>query len=299
MLVPIRRLASLLAALSLTACAHTTTGPGFVDQVAALDPATFTCCADPEKFYPDGVVRTAFALADDYGPEVAMAIYGGFQQNGFPGKMAGNADAEAAMLARLEPLDIVVTGNKSYPWGYIIPGRFSHDLIYLGTEAQLRAAGLWDLSALAPLRADIRAGRVFIEAVTPAVQTIGPDRVVQSDTLAILRPELAPGARLRAYGALAGSIGIPYDYTFNIATTDRLACTELIHLAMPDLRVASREAYGKAVIFPDEVVAQAIRGERVGLVGYMVGTGDGFVWRGTGSLMADIAAYWGVPGAPE
>lgn len=296
MVWPIRRWAIVLAALSAAGCAHTTTGPGFVDAVAALDPASFTCCADPEKFYPSGVINTAFALAEVFGPGVAQGIYGRYQENGYPGKMAGNVEAEAAMLARLQPLDIVVSGNKSYLWGHIIPGRFSHNLIYLGNEAQLRAAGFWGLPALAPLRDDIRAGRLFVEAVTPAVQIVGADRVVQADTLAILRPELGTAARARAYDALAGSIGVPYDYTFDIASTDRLACTELIPLAMPGLRVAPRVAYGQAVIFPDAVAAQAIRGERLALVGYMVGTDDGFAWRSVHSLMADIAAHWGVPG---
>ncbi len=294
---PIMRLAVVLASLMLTACARTTVTPGFVDRVAALDPRLFSCCAEPEKFYPEGLIRTAFALAEKNGPGVAHKMYGGYQASVFPGSLAGNRAAQSALTARLQPLDLVFTGNKSYLWGKIIPGRFSHDLIYLGTEAQLRQAGLWHLPALAPLRDDIRAGRLFVEAVTPVTKTTAAPRVIEADALAILRPTLSPTARREAYAQLAGSIGVPYDYTFEVATTDRLACTELVNLAMPTLRVRTRKAYGRNVIFPDEIVAQAIRGEQIRVIGYMVGTQGGYDWRNTHSLMADIAAYWGVPGS--
>lgn len=284
-------------ALFLIGCAHTTVPPGFVDDIAEVDPGNFTCCAAPEKFYPDGLIRTAFALADDLGAQVAVNMYRGYLEKGFPGRLAGNKAAEAALLAQLQPLDLVFSGNKSYIWGRIIPGRFTHDLVYLGTEAQLRAAGLWDLPALAPLRDDIRAGRLFIEAFTPRVDTTDAARVIEADAVAILRPDLSAPARRRAYAVLASTIGTPYDYTFEVATTERLACTELVNLAMPDLHVTTRVAYGSTVIFPDDIVSQAIRGERLRVIGYMVGTQGGFVWRNTRSLMADIAAYWGIPGS--
>ena len=297
MLLPFKRLALILASVILSACAHTTVGPGFTDEIAVLEPRAFTCCAEPEKFYPEALIRTAFALADDLGSHVAGKMYGGYQEKVFPGLLSGNTAAEAALMAQLQPLDLVFSANKSYLWGTIIPGRFSHDVVYLGTEAQLRAAGLWTLPALAPLHDDIRAGRVFIEAQTPAVGTTTAARVIEADTVAILRPNLTAHARRQAYATLANSVGLAYDYTFDVATTDRLACTELVSLAMPGLRIATRKAYGRDVIFPDEIVAQGIRGERLRLIGYMVGTEGGFVWRNTHSLMADIAAYWGIPGS--
>ncbi|MCB1329425.1 MAG: hypothetical protein KDK28_08235 [Maritimibacter sp.] len=291
--------AVLLAALILSACAHTEVKRGFVEDISRVATAGFTCCTDPEKFYPAGLIKAAFALAEKIGPEVSAKMYGGYQETGFPGKLSGNLSAEAALTEQLRPLDLVFTGNKSYAWGNLIPGRFTHGVVYLGTEAELRRAGLWEHAALAPLRDDIRAGNLFIEAVTPEVRMLSAAKVIEADAAVILRPALAAEARARTYATLAGNIGVPYDFAFEVATTDRLACTELINLAMPGLAFPTRTAYGREVIFPDEVVAQAIRGERMRVVGYMVGTGSGtgggFAWRNTHSLMADIAAYWGVP----
>ena len=286
---------AVLIPLALAACAHTDVGPGFLAAVPTLDAQQFTCCAEPEKFYPAPLIRSVFALADELGPTAAEVIYGRYQQQGYPGRLAGNAGAEAAMLGQLQPLDLVFTANKSYEWGTLIPGRFTHDLIYLGTETQLRAAGLWDLPAFAPLHDDIRAGRLFAESATPITHTLRTGRVMESDGLAILRPQLTAAERQHAIAVVAASMGLPYDYTFDVRSTDRLSCTELVALAMPGLRLAATEAYGRPVIFPDTVVSQAIRGERLSVVGYMVGAGDGFVWRNTPSLMADIAAFWGLP----
>ena len=297
MLHSVKIYVGLLAALILSACAHTTVKPGFVEEIARVEPAGFTCCAEPEKFYPEPLITTAFTLADRIGSQVALKMYGGYQQNGFPGRLAGKPAAQAALMARLQPLDLVFSANKSYAWGNLIPGRFTHGVVYLGTEAELRRAGLWELAALAPLRDDIRAGNLFIEAVTPEVRMLSAAKVIEADAAAILRPALAAEARARTYATLAGNIGVPYDYTFDVASTDRLACTELVNLALPGLGIRTRMAYGREVIFPDEIVAQAIRGERMRVVGYMVGTEGGFAWRNTHSLMADIAAYWGVPGS--
>ena len=299
MIHSVKIFAGLLSVLILSACAHTEVKRGFVEEIAKVAPAGFHCCAEPEKFYPVGLTKTAFALAERVGPQVSANMYGGYQETQFPGRLSGNVRAEAALTEQLQPLDLVFTGNKSYIWGNIIPGRFTHGVVYLGTEAQLRRAGLWELAALAPLRDDIRAGKLFVEAVTPKVRTISATKLIEADTAAILRPRLGENARRQAYATLARNIGVPYDFAFEVATTDKLACTELVNLAMPGLEFTTREAYGREVIFPDEVVAQAIRGESMRVVGYMVGTDGGFAWRNTQSLMADIAAYWGVPGAPS
>lgn len=294
---PLSRLRAVLAPLAVAACSHTEIGPGFVETLPTLDPARFTCCADPEKFYPEGFAKAVFSMADEWGPGVARKMYGRYNEEGFPGRLAGNREVEAALLAQLRPLDLVFTANKSYVWGTLIPGRFTHGEVYLGTEAQLRALGLWDTPGFAGLHDDIRAGRLFAESATPESKTIPAARVLESDAVAILRPHLSGAERGRALAALAGAMGTPYDYTFDLASPDKLACTELINLAMPGLRLGIQEAYGRQVIFPDRVVSQAIRGERMSLVGYMVGKAGGYQWRNTHSLMGDIAAYWGMPGS--
>lgn len=291
------RVSAALAPLVIVACAHTEVGPGFIDAAAELDPRHFQCCADPEHFYPEGLIRTAFAIAEDHGPKVADKMYGRYKEEGYPGRLAGNSQAEAALLEQLHPLDIILTANKSYVWGSLIPGRFTHDLIYLGTEAQLRAAGLWETPGFASLQDDVRAGRLFAEAATPMADTVAAGRVLESDGIAVLRPRLSPSERRAALAFAAASIGRPYDYTFDTTSADRLACTELVYFAMPGLGIDPIEAYGKMVIFPDQLAAQAIRGERMEVVGYLVGNAGGYEWRNLKSMMADIAAYWGIPGS--
>lgn len=287
----------ILALWVLAGCGHTEVGPGFTDRVAALDPARFTCCADPERFYPDIVVRTAFSLSDRLGPTMGHAMHGRYQAEGYPGRLAGNEAAKAALTEQLQPLDLMLLANKSFTWGRLIPGRFSHVGIYLGTESQLRAAGLWSAPGLAALHDDIRAGRLVFQSVTPVAELTDLTRMTETDAVAILRPQLTASERRLALTTAAGLIGAPYDYTYDVTTTDRVSCSEVVAFTMPGLGLDTQIAYGKEVIFPDAIVAQAIRGEQMAVVGYMVGTDDGFAWRGIGSLMADIAAHWGLPAA--
>ena len=288
--------ASLAACLALAGCAYTTVPPGFVESLAALDPVAFTCCAEPEKFYPEPLVRLTIGVTDaGLGPAVTDAIFGQYEAGTYPGSLSGKPGVQAAVLARLRPFDMVFIADKSYAFGKLIPGRFTHSYIYTGTEADLRALGLWDLPEVAAHHGEIRAGRHILEAVAPVARLGFLSKGLEVDAAAILRPALTPAQRRAAARAAFGSLGTPYDFTFNVDTPARLSCTELIDVAYPQLDLTVRAAYGQKIILPDDVVAQAIRGEGLRVVGYVAGTGAGFEWRNQHSLMADIAAYWGLP----
>jgi hypothetical protein len=224
-------------------------------------------------------------------------MYGPYEATHYPGRLTGKADARDAVLDRLHPFDIILVANKSYPFGNLIPGRFSHVYLYTGSEAEMRAAGLWDLPEVVPHRAEIRAGKRFLEAVTPAARLITPSKGLEVDAAAILHRALTPSERRYAARAAFSSLGLPYDFFFNVDTPQTLSCTELVNKAYPELHLKIRPAYGQHVILPDDVVAQAIRGEGMHVAGYIVGTTSGWEWRGVGSLMADISAYWGLPRA--
>ena len=157
-----------------------------------------------------------------------------------------------------------------------MPGRFSHMVIYLGDEAQLRAKGLWHLPALAPFHTEIRAGRHFIEAATPDVHLESAARV------------------FHAMQRLLATMGMPFNYRLGLDPTgETTVCTGLAHLAYPAIDFTTRPAYGERMLFPDDIAAQAIRGEGLSVVRYMIGTEDGYSRLSETNLMYNIAAFWG------
>ncbi len=280
--------------IALAACSHTTVGPDFIDRARALDPATFQCCHEPEKFYPPGIGQLALNLGDQFGPAFSELAYGAYDKAEYPGKLTGKPEAHAAILRHLQPLDMVLTTNHSYLVGKLMPGRFSHMVIYLGDEAQLRARGLWGLPELAPYHADIRAGRRFIEAATPDVHLEPAIRVFQVDQVLTVRPHLTPAERRFALKRLLATMGTPFNYKLGLDPSgETLVCTGLAHLAYPSLGFTTRRAYGEVMLFPDDIAAQAIRGEHLSVVTYFIGTPDGHARLSETNLMYNIAAFWG------
>ncbi|RME15116.1 MAG: hypothetical protein D6801_07965 [Alphaproteobacteria bacterium] len=292
------RAGALALAGLLAACSHTDIGPTFTEDVHRLDPATFECCFDPEKFYPAPAIELALGLANSLGPAVSRGAYGQYEDTAYPGKLTGKTEAHAAIVADLKPLDLLLIGNTSYPLGRLVPGRFSHTLVYLGTEAQLRAAGLWNLPEVKPYHEAIRAGQIIAETAAPATRLRTPAKAFEADRVLALRPALSPEERVLAARRLFASVGVPINYTLGIKDAEgRFSCTGLAEYAMPGLGLRHRVVYGQEVIMPDDIAAQAIRGERLRVVSYTVGTDSGFERHSVFALMVHIAAFWGVPGA--
>jgi hypothetical protein len=290
-------LGAVFAALALSACSYASVGPDFAQEVKGMDPATFECCADPEKYYPAPLVRIALEVGNEIGPAASAMAYGEYEESEYPGLLTGKTEAHAEILRQLAPLDIVLVSNHSYQVGRLMPGRFSHSVVYLGTEAQLRAAGLWNLPALVPYHDQIRAGNIMIEAAAPDVHLISPQKTFEVDQVLAMRPALSPADKRRALERMLAVMGKPFNFRLGIDPQgESFACTGLVVQAMPELGFTIREVYGQRVLMPDDVAAQAVRGERLTPLIYMTGTEDGYTRRGMFALMVEMAAYWGVPG---
>jgi len=202
-------------------------------------------------------------------------------------------------VARLRPLDIMVVGSTSYQLGRLVPGRFSHAMIYVGTEAELRAAGLWHVPELVPYHDEIRAGKIILESASPDVHLLTPEKAFERDRVLAMRPKLSASQRRAALSKSFAAMGKPFNFSMAIDPTgETFACTSLIDHAMPSLGFIQRELYGVRTVLPDDVAAQAIRGENLEFLTYVLGNdGPGFSYRSKFAAMVDIAAYWGVPGA--
>jgi len=294
-------LALIALALVVAGCSQPDFGPSFPQDAKLLEAESFECCFEPEKFYPAPVAKLATALGNQFGVKVSEAAYGDFEESSYPGKLTGKVDAEAAILARLRPLDILNIGNTSHPLGRLMPGRFSHSLVYVGNEAEMRAAGYWHLPEVVPYQDEIRAGKTMIQSVSPAVELTSPGDAFEVDRVLAMRPRLSSGERREAVRRLFGQMGSPFNFGLSIdPNNESFVCTGLIDHAMPSVGLTRRLVYGEPTILPDDIAAQAIRGEGLDVVVYVLGNdGPGFAFRSRYALMVDIAAYWGIPGTPS
>lgn len=279
----IRTVLACLAAAVLAACAAT---PALTptDQNLAGTPLA-DCCREAET-YPPILVDMIEPIA----PLLGKLIGGSVLRSGY----LATAEVEASVLGVVHPLDVVVLSSKGRASGNTIPGLFGHGAVYLGTEAELRALGVWNDPRVLPHQAEISAGATFIESDSKGVHLSTPPIVLDSDRIVVLRPQFSGTARRReAAAGFAERVGMPFDYHFDNATPEVLYCLELIAQVLPEMELPVRTMYRRQTILPDDVVAEAaVQRSKLKLVGYFRGAPDTWALADRAALITDLSDWW-------
>jgi hypothetical protein len=192
------------------------------------------------------------------------------------GYLEGETTFRNQLMGLLKPFDVIVVKNGYKLTDRIIPGLFTHAAIWLGDEAALREAGLWDYLAVVPLHRKIAEGLTVIEAEPGGTVLVHLDRIFDSDQLAIVRVPAPPGDPVAWRCQLAtlaiGKIGRPYDYSFDVESTERLSCSEVVTDTFHDVTWQVRMLLGRATVLPDDIVRLALtEGSGLEVAGYFVG----------------------------
>ena len=275
----------LVATLALAGCTGGPTRDLLLPETDAPDEITAGCCQTVGT-YPTWVLELA-----DRNVDVIRAV-GQIELR--RGRLERQPEARALLQGALAPMDVVFVHNRNRVSGQLIPGQFTHGAVYLGTEAQLRAAGLWYQSALAPWRSAIADGAVYLEAVEGGVRLATGDVVLNTDAAVALRPTGMDRAAVLARGL--ERMGTPFDMHFDATDASALFCAELIGEMyegppLPRMPVALP---GRETILIDAIVADALAGELpFSLVGYVKAhpTGGASALSAT-DLARDIRTAW-------
>lgn len=244
------------------------------------------CCTNMEE-YPRWFVDVARTVAPALGTALSHVAWRA-------GYLKSKRSAQDAVMDVLQPLDIVLVSSKGRRSGQMIPGLFGHAATYLGTEEELKRLGILQSPKVKPYLARIRSGHVFIEADANGVHLSPPSIVLNTDAVAILRPQFSSLKQRRKSALdLFDSMGMRFDFLFDVETPDCTFCTELIHRTMPQLDLPITEIYGVRTIMPDSVAVSAIRkGHGLVFVGYVKGDRKGWRQASMADLVTDIGRDW-------
>ena len=285
--VPAARRMVLVLVLSIMAFVQGCSRTG--DAEAKMEPARASlraCCTNMEE-YPRWFVDMARTVAPALGTVLSHVAWR-------TGYLKSKRAAQDAIMDVLQPLDLVLVSSKGRRSGQMIPGLFGHAAIYLGTEEELRRLGILQSPKVTPHLGKIRNGHVFIEADARGVHLSPRSIVLNTDAVAILRPQFGSlNQRRKTALDLFATMGMKFDFLFNVDTPDCTFCTELIHRTMPQLDLPITEIYGVRTIMPDSVAVSAIR-KRHGLVfvGYVKGDRTGWRQAPMADLVTDIGRDW-------
>ncbi|MBV7377848.1 YiiX/YebB-like N1pC/P60 family cysteine hydrolase [Maritimibacter dapengensis] len=279
------RFHALLGAFLLASCGLPIEHPDFTGLPPTLQAKDFHCCADPDR-HPAWFTEVAMTMSEPLEPL--------FDPGPNSGYLSHDPRAMARIAAQAQPLDMLTLAAKSHLGSRFFSGWFTHTALYLGTEAQLREAGLWTHPSIVPHHAEIRSGKIVIEGVATHVRLATLDEILsQRDAAALIRTNLSTRDKGRAASRALSLLNYPFDYFFDLNTCDAFACTEVLARAFPTLDFPIRTMQGYQVLLPDDVAAKAIRGEQMRIVDYVEGNGTDWHAPGLEGAMYRIAAFWG------
>ena len=164
--------------------------------------------------------------------------------SGFIGNIAGaikwrkgwlykRDDVNKEIYSHLEPLDMITEKTPFILTDTLIPGHFGHNAIWLGTKEQLIAYGLWNHPRIKPVQHLIEKGYSIIESDRKDTHLKRLEDFMKVDEFAIMRNKKVFTKNKkqveRVYDVALSQLGKTYDFNFDVETTDKLVCSELLY----------------------------------------------------------------------
>jgi hypothetical protein len=174
----------------------------------------------------------------------------------------GKLDARPEVIARVGGAvragDILLEKTPFRLTDAFIPGHWGHAAVWVGTEAELRDLGIWDHPTVRPHHVEIRAGRGVVEALRSGVEMNTLKQFLNIDDLAVLRQStLSDAQRAEVVLQALRQVGKAYDFNFDVQSTDRIVCSELIYHSYVHLEWPTERRLGRVTISPDNVAVRA------------------------------------------
>jgi hypothetical protein len=178
------------------------------------------------------------------------------------GRVLHNEKINQQILLQLKPLDIITEKTWFAATDTFIPGHFGHNAIWLGTKEQLQEIGMWNHPSIVKIHKEIEAGKSIIESDRTGTHMKDLRTFMNVDEFAILRIK---GIENRSkqyietlYDVAVGQLGKTYDFNFDVETTDKLVCSELLYQTFGDIKWPTEVYLGRFTISPDNVTSLAL-----------------------------------------
>jgi len=158
----------------------------------------------------------------------------------------------------LKPLDIITEKTYFALTDKVIPGHFGHNALWLGTKEELIDLGIWDMPFLIPFQDQIEAGKNILEADRTGTHLKSLADFMNVDELSILRfrdPLTKSLNKEFIYNVAISQIGKVYDFNFDVETTDKIVCSELLYQSFGTINWPTEKLLNRVTISPDNVAS--------------------------------------------
>ncbi len=175
------------------------------------------------------------------------------------GKLYNDADVATHVRSIIKAGDILLEKTPFRLTDQMIPGHWGHAAVYVGTADELKALGIWDHEVVIPFQQDILDGKLIDEALRDDVQLNTIEHFLNVDDLAIMHDTMESNQTKANRIILAlRQLGKEYDFNFDIETSVKIVCSELIYVTSILIDWATEELVGINTISPDNVAVKSI-----------------------------------------
>ena len=178
------------------------------------------------------------------------------------GYLYKNDAIQNLIKTKLKPMDILAEKTGFALTDKMIPGYFGHIALWLGTEEQLKNEGLWDSPTIKPFQNRIRNGYCVLESARNGTHLKTLEDFVNVDELAIARiidyKKLNTDDKIALYQNALAQLGKEYDFNFDVETSDKLVCSELLYQVFGSIYWPTDKFLKRATISPDNVLSLAL-----------------------------------------
>lgn len=196
------------------------------------------------------------------------------------GKMYSNELLKLEILKELQPLDIILEKTPFRLTDKLIPGYFGHVAIWVGNGSELDSIGVWEHEVVKEYHSDVapngdltsKNGKFIIEALRDGVKLSTLDDFLNIDDFVILRPSFNDSLSIKekeeSLILAFRQIGKEYDFNFDINTTEKIVCSELAYVCLPQMEWPTEKMVGRHTISPDNVASLIWESDKLELVSF-------------------------------
>jgi len=182
------------------------------------------------------------------------------------GKLYQNNNIHTEIRDSLKVGDILLEKTPFRLTDQFIPGYWGHAAVWIGDEKELKALGLWDDPLVEPWQEKIKQGHSVIEALRSGVELDPLSHFLNIDDMVVLRDQTMSENQLREVIINAfRQLGKAYDFNFDISSTDRIVCSELVYVSYLHIKWPTEKTLGRYTISPDHI-AEKVKVDKLDVI---------------------------------
>ena len=234
------------------------------------------------------VSKSMFFMFEAMGSDIADLKQPLVKAKGAPKRIS--EEVRAQMLEFVRPGDVFVTRHDDAMSNLFLPGYWPHAALYIGTDKQRAAMGVGPSD---PAHQHAEGIVRFLESKKDGVLFRPFEDTLQVDACVILRPRFSEKDMAAALTRALSHSGKLYDFVFDFASADRLACTELVYRSYDgfgDIDFKLSERAGRQCLSAEDLLNQGVGNDWLEVVA-LYGVGNNLLSRGDEARKRLLGSY--------